>query len=69
MKVKNLIEELQKLDPELMVVKHGYEGGETEIDSVEIIKLKLNQHTAWYYGEHEESYREGEEFDCFAVKL
>ena len=69
MKVKDLIEELHKLDPELMVVRGGYEGGVTEINSLEVIKIKLNYHSVWYYGEHEESYREGDEFDCLALKL
>lgn len=54
MKVKDLIEALQTLDPELMVVRAGYEGGVTEIDHVNIIRVALNVNEAWYYGEHEE---------------
>ena len=54
MKVKDLIEALQKLDPELMVVRAGYEGGVTEINQVTITRVALNVNEEWYYGEHEE---------------
>ena len=54
MKVKQLIEKLQTLDPETMVVVSGYEGGVHEADTTEIIKIALNVNTSWYYGEHEE---------------
>ena len=54
MKVKDLIEALQKLDPELMVVRVGYEGGVTEINQVTITRVALNVNEEWYYGEHEE---------------
>ena len=53
MKVKELIEELQKHDPERMVVVAGYEGGYDEISGAGEIRLKLNAHTEWYYGNHE----------------
>ena len=65
MTVKKLIEELQKLDPEKMVVTSGYEGGYDEISGAEEIRLKLNANTAWYYGEHEHDYS-GE---CHAVSI
>jgi len=55
MKVKELIEELQKHDPEIMVVVAGYEGGYDEISGARDIRLKLNAHTEWYYGNHEEN--------------
>ena len=55
MKVKELIEELQKHDPERMVVVAGYEGGYDEISGAGEIRLKLNAHTEWYYGNHEEN--------------
>lgn len=54
MKVKDLIEALQKLDPELMVGRAGYEGGITEIDHVTITRVALNVNDQWYYGEHEQ---------------
>ena len=53
MKVKELIEKLQALDPEMMAVRSGYEGGLTEINFVEIKHVALNVNTEWYYGEHE----------------
>jgi hypothetical protein len=54
MKVKELIEKLQGLDPELMVVRPGYEGGLTEIQYTTLSTVALNFNTEWYYGEHEE---------------
>jgi hypothetical protein len=53
MKVKELIERLQQLDPEKMVVMHGYEDGYDEISEIEPISLRLNVNTAWYYGKHD----------------
>jgi hypothetical protein len=54
MNVKELIEQLQSFDLDAMVVISGYEGGYSEVDCVDDIKLKLNVNTAWYYGEHEQ---------------
>jgi hypothetical protein len=54
MKVKELIEQLQSFDLDAMVVISGYEGGYSEVDSIDNIKLKLNVNKAWYYGKHEE---------------
>ena len=59
MNVRTLIEHLSKLDPELMVVVSGYEGGVDEVDLLEPVKLKLNVNTKWYYGKHEED-KDGE---------
>ena len=53
MKVKELIEKLQALDPELMVVRDGYEGGVCEVIEVSSKTVALNVNTAWYYGDHE----------------
>ena len=53
MKVKDIIQKLQKMNPEDMAVVNGYEGGVNEISSVEPIKLKLNINSEWYYGKHE----------------
>ncbi len=53
MKVKELIEALSQLDPELMVVVAGYEGGVDEIDKFEMCDIELNVNTEWYYGKHE----------------
>jgi hypothetical protein len=53
MKVKELIAILQTYNPDLMVIKAGYEGGVAEINfhSEETIALNVNED--WYYGPHE----------------
>jgi hypothetical protein len=56
MKVKELIERLQALDPELMVVTNGYEGGVDDVEELELEKVALNVNTEWYYGKHEAIY-------------
>ena len=53
MKVKELIEVLSQLDPELMVVVAGYEGGVNEVDKSELCDIELNVNDEWYYGKHE----------------
>ena len=53
MKVKELIELLSQMNPELLVVVAGYEGGVDEIDKFEMCDIELNVNTAWYYGKHE----------------
>ena len=53
MKVKELIEVLSQLDPELMVVRSGYEGGVDEVTDYGLCDIELNVNTAWYYGKHE----------------
>jgi len=53
MRVKELIETLSQLDPELMVVVAGYEGGVDEMDKYELCDVELNVNTEWYYGKHE----------------
>ena len=56
MKVKELIEKLQEFDPELMVIRDGYEGGVSEATQTEFVTIALNVNTSWYYGEHEVVY-------------
>jgi hypothetical protein len=53
MKVKELIETLSQLDPELMVVIGGYEGGVDEVSRYELCNIELNVNDAWFYGKHE----------------
>ena len=55
MNVKQLIYELQQLDPSLMITRPSYEGGLEEIAYFRQINLDLNVHKAWYYGPHEEN--------------
>jgi hypothetical protein len=53
MKVKELIETLSQLDPELMVVIKGYEGGVNEMTHYDLCNIWLNANDEWYYGAHE----------------
>ena len=56
MTVKELIEQLQTLDPDLHVFTTGYEGGFEDVVSVGHIKeVALNYNTEWYYGPHIEA--------------
>lgn len=55
MLVKELIEELQKLNPEARVVVRGYEGGRKDVENYEEVYLELNVNNSWYYGNHEET--------------
>jgi hypothetical protein len=53
MKVKELIQELQKLDPELLVVLAGYEGGVDELKNITQYKIELDAHKDWaFFGDH-----------------
>ena len=53
MTIKELIEQLQQLDPETHVFVKGYEGG---LDYAElqgpIEDIMLNVHSEWWYGSH-----------------
>lgn len=54
MKIKELIEQLQSLDPELEVFVSGYEGGFERVTNVsEPQDFVLDFYTDWYYGPHE----------------
>jgi hypothetical protein len=53
MKVKDLIQELQKLDPETLVVVAGYEGGVDEVKNLTQYKIELDAHKGWwFFGDH-----------------
>jgi len=69
MKVKELIEALEKMDSEKRVVIHGYEGGYADIEGIEEIKLKLNVNIEWFFGPHESVIGEDEVFDEEAVLI
>ena len=68
MKVKYLIEKLQRYDPEQMVVVSGYEGGVNACGFCREKFIKLGVNTEWYYGNHE-IVDDGEDFDCIAVYI
>jgi len=57
MKVKELIEQLQKHDPESIVIVDGYETGFDEVKQVEYIAglKKLPESKAWYDGEYQKA--------------
>ena len=68
MKVKKLIELLSQMDPELLVVVAGYEGGVDEMDKFEMCDIELNVNTEWYYGKHEILEKEPTKKDSTIVK-
>jgi hypothetical protein len=54
MLVKELIEQLQTLDPDLHVFVSGYEGGYNDAGPIsEIKEIALDVNREWYYGSHE----------------
>lgn len=55
MTVRQLIEELGRLDPDLPVVVRGYEGGCDDVDGVEVTAHFRNVNIEWFYGTHETS--------------
>jgi len=55
MTVKQLIEQLQQLDPDLYVFTAGYEGGYNDVYVGEEMEIALNVHEEWYYGKHEDA--------------
>lgn len=54
MRVKELIQALQKLPQSYEVCVDGYEGGITLAYPPTIVKVALNANTESYYGPHEE---------------
>jgi len=66
MTVKELIEQLQTLNPDLHVFTSGYEGGYEDVVSVHNIReVALNYNTEWYYGPHIEA--EAEHKDSYTI--
>lgn len=56
MTVKELIEQLQQLDPNLRVFVSGYEGGYDDAAIPNnIMDIALDYHDEWYYGKHEDA--------------
>ena len=56
MTVKELIEQLQTLDPDLHVFVQGYEGGYNDLVSIGSAReIALDYHDQWYYGKHEDA--------------
>ena len=56
MTAKELIEKLQTVDPDLVVLTDGYEGGYREVFFNENVReFNRDVYTDWYYGPHEET--------------
>ena len=54
MKVKELIDVLQKLDPETLIVVDGYEGDYDVPKGAEQIYVTGPHETHWYYGDYKD---------------
>ena len=59
MKVKELIEKLQKLNPEIDCLVHGYKDGYNDVHYLNEINIERNVNTAWYLGKHDKSKNNG----------
>ena len=53
MKIKDLIKELQKHDPEMQVIRSGYEGGVDFVSKIQCYEVALDVNGDWWYGKHE----------------
>lgn len=60
MTVKELIEKLQTLDPDLYVFVRGYEGGYDDVGPITPPNdFALDFYDEWYYGKHEDADHSG----------
>lgn len=64
MTVQELIDALGKLDPDMLVMMPGYEGGYVTVESIELFPVKLFVNKAWWYGPH--AICEEKDEDCVA---
>ena len=55
MTVKELIEHLQTLDPEIRVLTEGYEGGYNDVKIEGPFEIALDVYSDWWYGKHEKA--------------
>ena len=53
MKAKELIEQLQKLDPETLILVNGYEGGYAVPTGTKQMEVCGPFKREWYYGEYD----------------
>lgn len=69
MKVSQLIEELQKIDPETEVFVKGYEGGYDTIGKIsDVMDMALDVNKEWYYGAHQKAKKvEVEKVDRYRI--
>ena len=52
MKIKELVEQLKKYDPEMLVVVRGYEGGWDDIEKIKEKILIEWENNSWYEGKY-----------------
>jgi len=52
MKIKELIEQLKKYDPEMLVVARGYESGWDDINIIKEQILIEEENNSWYEGKY-----------------
>ena len=52
MKIKELIEQLKKYDPEMLVVARGYESGWDDINIIKKEILIEEENNPWYEGKY-----------------
>lgn len=69
MNVAELKELLNNYPDTARVVVDGYEGGVNEVNNIELIKIKLNVNSAWYYGTHKEVDSDDLDYDDLAVHI
>lgn len=55
MTASELINQLQKLSPEIKIVVRGYEGGYNDILKLKSVKIKQVFDSNWYDGEYDDS--------------
>lgn len=54
MTVQELITQLQQLDPNTKVFRHGYEGGYDDVNNISLeVEMALDVNDSWYFGSHE----------------
>ena len=54
MTVQELITELQQLDPNARVFRHGYEGGYDDVNKISPdVEMALDIYDSWYFGKHD----------------
>jgi len=71
MTVKQLIEHLQQLDPDLHVFRRGYEGGLDDVVAINgplDVALDVNEEDEWWYGSHERVRNEDDKLNYKIVK-
>lgn len=70
MTVKELIEQLQQLDPDLYVFTRGYEGGFDDVEFIsDPIDMALNVNEVWYYGKHEKVHKRADKSNYTKYKI